>query len=362
MVVIMKDNIKPINIALQGGGAHGAFTWGVLDALLEDGRIDIDGISATSAGAMNASVYAYGMMCGGNDGARQALHDFWQDVSQISKTASFTKAIAPFTNNPIFAMFGGASELLAQMNFNMLNNFTEMFSPYQFNPMNINPLKDVLLKHVDFDSLKTCELVRLFICATNVKNNKIKIFSNHKDNDDITVDAIMASACLPMLFQAVEIKGEFYWDGGYVGNPALYPLFYQTKTDDMMVVHINPIERNDLPTKPHEIANRINELSFNSSLLREFRAIAFVQKMIDEGWIKDEFLPQITHSQFFMHAIRADDVMRKYDVANKFSVDWGFLCNLRDAGIATTKEWLKHNFVNIGVKSTLDIRKEYLSD
>jgi NTE family protein len=351
---------KSINLALQGGGAHGAFAWGVLDALLEDGRIDIDGISATSAGAMNASVYAYGMMCGGNDGARQALHDFWQDVSQISVPASLTKAMAPFTNNPIFAMFGGINEFIAQASFNMFNNFTEIFSPYQFNPMNINPLRDTLIKHVDFEVLKQCEMVRLFICATNVKNNNIKIFSNDSANDDITADAIMASACLPMLFQAVEIDGEFYWDGGYVGNPALYPLFYQTKTDDMMVVHINPIERNQLPTKPNEIANRINELSFNSSLLREFRAIAFIQKMINEGWIKDEFKSNITHNQFFMHAIRADDVMIKYNVSSKFSSDWNFLCTLRDAGIATTKQWLSDNFQHIGVRSTMDLRKEYL--
>ncbi len=357
---------KSINLALQGGGAHGAFTWGVLDALLEDGRIDIDGLSATSAGAMNASVYAYGMMCGGNDGARLALHNFWQDVSQISIPAPLAKAIAPFTNNPMMAsfaaIFGGANELMAKMSFNMFNNFTEMFSPYQFNPMNINPLKDVLLQNVDFDRLRTCDMVRLFVCATNVKNNRIKIFSNDVGSDDITADAIMASACLPMLFQAVEINGDFYWDGGYVGNPALYPLFYQTKTDDMMVVHINPIERDELPTKPQEIANRINELSFNSSLLREFRAIAFIQKMIEEGWIKDEFMSEITHNQFFMHAIRADDVMRKYDVSTKFSSDWKFLCSMRDSGIATTKEWLKNNFEHIGVKSTLDLRAEYLQN
>jgi NTE family protein len=349
---------KTINLALQGGGAHGAFGWGVLDAMLEDGRINFDGISATSAGAMNAAVLSYGLLCGGKEGARQALHDFWQSVSEITIPAALAKAIEPFANSPILALFGGADHLMYQFGFNMFNNFTEMFSPYQFNPFNVNPLKQVLQKHVDFERLRSESPLKLFICATNVKNNKIKIFNNQ----DLMIDAVMASACLPMLFQAVEIDGEFYWDGGYVGNPALYPLFYETKTDDMVVVHINPIERCSLPTKPHEIANRVNELSFNSSLLREFRAIAFIQKMLDEGWIKDEFRNKITHQQFFMHAIRADNIMDNYCVASKFNPNWQFLCDLRDEGRNVAKEWLQNNFEHIGVRSTLDLRKEYLQN
>jgi NTE family protein len=356
MVVFMTDNIKPINLALQGGGAHGAFAWGVLDALLEDGRIKFDGISATSAGAMNASVFAYGMVCGGNDGARQALHDFWEGVSQITVPAPIAKLLSALNSNPLLAILGGTNEMFYQVGFGMFNNFTEMFSPYQFNPLNYNPLRQVLLEHVDFERLQAESKIKLFICATNVKNNNIKIFSNN----NLTVDSIMASACLSMLFQAVEIDGEFYWDGGYVGNPALYPLFYETKTDDMMVVHINPIEREQLPTKPHEIINRVNELSFNSSLLREFRAIAFIQKIIDEGWIKDEFRCNITHQKFFMHSIRADKFMDNYCVASKFNPNWQFLCELRDEGRMLTKEWLDANFQHIGVRSTMDLRKEYL--
>jgi NTE family protein len=350
------EKVKPINLALQGGGAHGAFGWGVLDAMLEDGRIDFDAISATSAGAMNATVLAHGLMCGGKEGARLALHDFWQGVSQITVPAALAKAIAPFSNNPLMGLLGGVNTMLHQFSFTMFNNFTEMFSPYQFNPFNVNPLKKVLQESVDFERLSRESQVKLFICATNVKNNRIKIF----DNNNLTIDSIMASACLPMLFQAVEIEGEFYWDGGYVGNPALYPLFYETKTDDMVVVHINPIERCSLPTKPHEIANRVNELSFNSSLLREFRAIAFIQKMLDEGWIKDEFRSKITHQQFFMHAIRADKIMDNYCVASKFNPNWDFLCELRDEGRQTAKDWLAHNFEHIGARSTLDLRKEYL--
>lgn len=347
---------KLINLALQGGGAHGAFAWGVLDALLEDGRINFDGISATSAGAMNATILAYGMVQGGNDGAREALHDFWENVSQLTFPTELRKAMRLINENPVIAMFGGTDGLFYQYGFGVFNNFTEHFSPYQFNPLNLNPLKQVLDEKVDFDKLRRQSKIKLFICATNVKNNRIKIFSN----EDLTVDSVMASACLPMLFQAVEIDGEFYWDGGYVGNPALYPLFYKTKTDDMLVVHINPIERDDLPTRPHEIINRVNELSFNSSLLREFRAVAFIQKMLNEGWIKDEFRHHISHQQFFMHSIRADKIMNEFCIASKYNTSWQFLCGLRDGGRATAKIWLENNFDNIGKCSTLDLRQEYL--
>jgi NTE family protein len=349
---------KMINLALQGGGAHGAFTWGVLDGLLEDGRVAIDGLSATSAGAMNAVVYSYGMMMGGRDGARQALHDFWYDVSQISIPAPLRKAVAPFTTRPLMALLGGMQTQLYEYGFSMFENFTETFSPYQFNPFNYNPLRDMLLEHVDFDRLYSCDCVKLFISATNVKNNRIKIFSNK----NVTVDAVMASACLPMLFQAVEIEGEYYWDGGYVGNPALYPLFYETSTDDMVVVHINPIERDEVPIRPYEILNRVNEISFNSSLLREFRAIAFIQKMLEEGWIKDEFRSQITHKQFYMHAIRADEIMKNYSISSKFTPNWAFLEELKNDGRAVAKMWLDKNFDAIGKRSTLDIRQEYLKD
>ncbi len=343
------DECKKINLALQGGGAHGAFAWGVLDKILEDGRLSIDGLSATSAGAMNASVYAYGMMTGGREGSRAALDGFWRDLSQISK---------PLKHFPCSPM----DQWIASMNMDypiayfMFESFSRMMSPYQFNPLNINPLRDLLARHVDFDALTACESVRLYICATNVKTNRIKIFNNQ----EVTVDAVMASACLPMLFQAVEIDGEHYWDGGYMGNPPLYPLFYKTKTDDMVILHINPIERDDVPTAPHEIMNRVNEVSFNSSLLRELRAVAFIQKMLDEGWIKDEFRCNITHETFYMHSIRADKEMSEYSVASKFMPDWGFLCQLKEKGREAATRWLDQHYDDIGKRSTLDLRHEYL--
>ncbi len=345
-----KRSKKKINLAIQGGGAHGAFAWGVLDALLEDGRLSIDGLSATSAGAMNASVYAYGMMTGGVDGAREALESFWRDVSRTGKS------LAGVPDSAMDMVLFGGHPLDNPLGYFAFESFTRLFSPYQFNPLNLNPLKDILLKHVDFDVLVTCECVQLFVCATNVKTNRIKVFQNK----EISADAVMASACLPMLFQAVEVGGEYYWDGGYMGNPALYPLFYHTETDDMVVVHINPIEREELPTTPHEIVNRVNEVSFNSSLLREFRAIAFIQRMLEEGWIKDEFRHHITHETFYMHAIRADGIMNDYSVASKFSPNWEFLCDLRDKGREAAEEWLSKNYRHIGKKSTMDIRGSFL--
>ena len=270
-----KQSRKKINLALQGGGAHGAFSWGVLDKILEDGRLEIDGLTATSAGAMNAAVYSYGKMKGGADRAREALHNFWKDISDTGSIFS------PVKITPLEALFMG--EATSSISFQMFESFTRMFSPYQFNPLNINPLKDVLKRHVDFDEIHACKCTQMFICATNVRTNRIKIFKN----DEISADAVLASACLPMLFQAVEIEGEAYWDGGYMGNPALYPLFYHTDTDDMMIIHINPIKREEVPKTAPQIYNRINEISFNSSLLRELRAISFIQKLVEEGWIKE---------------------------------------------------------------------------
>lgn len=341
---------KKINLALQGGGAHGAFTWGVLDAILEDGRLHIDGLSATSAGAMNAVVYAYGKMRGGADGARQALHDYWYDL------ASTGKIYSPVRMNSSEEQALGWGEAEESFSYYMFDSFTRMFSPYQFNPLNINPLKEVLLRHVDFDQLKFCNSVKLFISATNVRTNRIKIFNNN----EMSVDAVMASACLPTLFQAVEVNGEFYWDGGYMGNPAIFPLFYKTDTDDMMVIHINPIERNEVPKEPKDILNRVNEISFNSSLLREFRAIAFVQKMLEEGWIKDEFRDCITHKRFFMHSIRADEVMKHYSLASKYAPNWEFLQTLHEQGRQTAKSWLDAHYNDIGKRSTVDLHDEYL--
>ncbi len=337
---------KLINIALQGGGSHGAFGWGVLDKLIEDGRIDIDGICGTSAGTMNAVIFAYGRMTGGPDGAQELLHNFWHRISQVGKKYSPVQQY-PWENH------GGGNMDNSPM-FMIFDSFTRMMSPYQFNPRNFNPLRSVLEEFIDFDRLHGCKCSKLFVSATNVRTGKVKIFKN----EEITLDVMLASACLPYLFQAVEIDGENYWDGGYMGNPALFPLFYHAEARDVVVVHINPVERAELPTKPNAIYNRVNEITFNSSLLKEFRAIAFVNKMLDEGWIKDEYKGNLKH--MLVHSIRADKAMCHLSTASKFSTDWSFLQELRDRGRKVAQSWLDKNYEAVNNESTVDLHSEFL--
>ena len=343
-----RANIKRVNLALQGGGAHGAFAWGILDKFAEDGRLDIEGLSATSAGSMNAVVYAQGRMNGGNDGAREALERFWRNISEAGQNFSPVRASAweaalglGLEQSPSYILF---------------QTLTRTFSPYQFNPFNFNPLRDVLAKNVDIDAIHACDCVELFICATNVRTGQPRIFRNR----EVTLEAVLASACLPFLFQAVEIDGEHYWDGGYMGNPALYPLFRHTQSRDIVIAHINPIVRPQLPTTASEIQNRLNEITFNSSLLRELRAIAFVTKLIEQDWLKDEHRDKLKH--ILIHSIRADEALCDLTVASKFRTDWAFLCGLRDLGRAAAARWLERAYDHLGHHSTVDLRSEYLGE
>jgi len=338
---------KRINLALQGGGAHGAFGWGVLDKLMEDGRLEIDGMSATSAGAMNATVYAYGFMMGGRDGAREALESFWRKISDAGR------ASASMQRTPIDAWLKafGLKEPLAHQAFEFM---THVMSPYQFNPLNLNPLKDVLVDAVDFEALRRCTSTTLRLCATSVRTGKPRIFRN----EEITPDAVLASACLPLIFQAVEVDGEHFWDGGYIGNPAIYPLIYDAASRDILIVHINPIVRNELPKRSSEILNRINEISFNSSLMREMRAIAFVSKLIDEDWLKPEMRDRL--SRVNIHAIRSDDVLSSLSVASKFDTGWDFLTRLRDLGREAAALWLDAHIGDVGSRSSVDVHGDYL--
>ncbi|HEX9392689.1 MAG TPA: patatin-like phospholipase family protein [Usitatibacteraceae bacterium] len=340
--------VKRINLALQGGGSHGAFTWGVIDQLLADGRIDIEGISGTSAGSMNAVVYAYGYFSGGPDGARAALERFWKAVSVSADRYS------PLHAAPWERLTKSRSDDNA-FAFEAFKIITNAFSPYQLNPLNFNPLLNILNEQIDFKALNTCRRTKLFLSATNVHTGKVRVFNTH----EVTAQSVMASACLPQLFQAVEIDGEPYWDGGYMGNPALFPLFYETEARDVLIVHINPIERQGTPTTPAEIYNRVNEISFNSSLIKEFRAIAFVQKMHDEGWLKPEFRDKMKY--VLIHSLRADKVLADLSIASKFSSDWDFLLELRERGRTAAADWLKRHFNDLGVRATVDLRAEFLT-
>jgi len=348
MMSTPKNMAKRVNLALQGGGAHGAFTWGVLDRLLEDGRIDIEGICGTSAGALNATVLAYGHMRGSNDGAREALHSFWRAVSDTSMITSSVRRL-PW---PMFPFVGW--HMQDTLNYNWFETMTRFVSPYQFNPLNVNPLRQILERCVDFESLRRNGDIKLFVSATNVRTGQLRIFHTH----ELTLDAAMASACLPFVFQAVAVDREYYWDGGYMGNPPLFPLFYHSDSRDVIVIHTNPIVRDKLPTDAADIMNRINEISFNSSLLREFRAVTFVNKLIEEGWLKDEYKGRL--KQIFVHSIRADQALTDVSVASKFRLEWSFLTALRDRGRVTAAAWLEQHFASVNRESTVDLRAEFL--
>ncbi|QBR85010.1 patatin-like phospholipase family protein [Legionella israelensis] len=341
----MARTSKKINLALQGGGAHGALAWGIIDKLLEDGRVSFDSISATSAGAMNAAVLAYGLARGGNDAAREALHSFWKMISDAGELYS------PIRSTPIESFFNVKME--HSMSYFLFDLLTKIFSPYQLNPFNFNPLREVLEKNVDFNEIASCKHTKIFISATNVKTGKIKVF----DNKEISIDAVMASACLPFMFQAVKVEEDYYWDGGYMGNPAIFPLIYNSDCNDVLILHINPIYRDEVPETAADILNRVNEISFNSSLMREMRAINFVSRLIDENWIKDEYKSQL--KRMFIHAIRADMTMQSYSVASKLNPEWAFIRELYETGRAKGEEWLKDNLNKIGKVSSIDIT-EYM--
>ncbi len=333
--------VKTVNLALQGGGSHGAYTWGVLDALIEDTRIEISAISGASAGAMNAVVFAAGMCEGGREAARQKLEAFWLLVSSEGSLAPFERKWLDKALSAWGGMWPGSRWLDA-----WTDAVSGILSPYEFNPLNINPLRVHLEQVVDFKRLRASEGVKLFVAATNVRTGRGAIF--HRD--ELTADHVMASACLPDLFQAVIIKDEPYWDGGYAGNPPLYPLFYETTCRDAIIVQINPIERDETPHLPDEIKNRATEITFNASLLAELRAADFVARLIRSGVLKSD-----EYREERLHRIGGAGRLEVLNAATKNDVSWPFLKQLRDLGRAETKEWLAANFDKIGVESTLDM-------
>jgi len=335
---------KRINLALQGGGAHGAFTWGVLDRLMEEPDIAIEAISGTSAGAINGAMLVSGFETGGPDGARAAMERFWRRVAELSDLSPVSgAAITDWFRTPWML-----DNAFAYKAFEMVSG---MFSPYQFNPMNVNPLKMALMDTLDAGFLKTCARIRLFACATNVRTGKIRIF----EGEELSIDALLASACLPQVFQTVVIDGEPYWDGGFVGNPPLFPLIYNAASRDIMLVQINPIVRDEIPVTASAIENRVNEISFNSSLMREMRAIAFVKRLIAENRLDTG-----RYKDLLIHLVHAEDHMRGLGVASKFAVNWDFLTDMRDVGWAACEVWLKTHKADLGQRTTVDLEGYFL--
>jgi|SRR5579871_650162 NTE family protein len=332
---------KSINLALQGGGSHGAFTWGVLDRLLEDERIAFDGVTATSAGGVNAVLLADGLSSGGREGARNLLRTFWKKMSDMTSSS----IIAPSWFDRMNPTFG----LEHSPGYVMVDIISRFMSPYQLNPFDINPMRDLLNEVVDFERVRGQRVVKLFLCATTVRTGKVAVFTNK----EITADHVLASACLPFMMRAPVIDGEAYWDGGFMGNPAIFPVIYGCDSCDVLLVHLTPTERADLPTNSRAILNRMQEISFNSSLMREMRAVAFVTQMIDDGKLAGG-------KRMFIHLIEAEDVIRDLSGSSKMNADWKFLTHLFDIGRERADKWLAVNYDRLGVETTVDLKARYL--
>jgi NTE family protein len=333
---------KTVSLALQGGGAHGAFTWGVLDALLEDGRLAIEAITGASAGSVNAVVLAEGWLGGGAEGAREQLRKFWQ---RISLDGPFSPAQQQLLN--LFLGYWNADDSPART---WLDAWASVLSPSERNPLDINPLRDALRELIDFERVRSCGETKLFISATNVWTGKARIF----ERAELTADHVLASACLPTIFPAVEIDGEPYWDGGYVGNPALFPLFYEAQTDDILLVQINPIERRATPHTAREIQNRLTEVTFNANLLGELRAIEFVRRLIDSGKLSTDKYKRVR-----MHRITGGEKLDAFAASSRLNAVWSFLQELQGLGRDAAKQWLTENYDAVGVHATLDLRAAY---
>ena len=339
----MGTQIKNVGIALQGGGSHGALTWGVLDRLLEEETIVAEAMCGTSAGAINAVTCAYGLHLGGPDKARELLEQLWKKIAlsggYLFKPGFFDQA---FGNGDIYNSPG----------YMWFNAMSQVLSPYNFNPFNYNPLKDILNELIDFEELHKYNKKKLFICATNVKTNRAKIFTNH----NISVDSVLASACLPFLFQAVEIDGEFYWDGGYMGNPPIFPLITNTEIHDVVLVKINSININSVPTTSRDIADRVNEISFNSSLINEMKLIHYRNELIRNGIIKTDGK---LNREIFVHTISGYDALSQLSYSSKMNTSWEFLQDLKNKGRAIAENWLDTDFKQVGLKSTFDLNEHF---
>ena len=325
-----------VDLALQGGGSHGAFTWGVLDRLLEERWLEFDGISGTSAGAMNAALMVYGHIVGGAEGARQSLHDFWHRVGVAARYSPFRRSMLDMLLGR-WSLDHSPAYLAADM-------LGRMFSPYDLNPAGTNPLTGILAECVDFDRLKQAP-IKLFITATNVRTGRGRVFRNA----EITPDVLLASACLPTMFPAVEIDGESYWDGGYFGNPTMSPLVRECRSLDTILVQINPMMRDETPKSARGILNRLNEVAFNAVLMKELRMMALIRQ------IPTPNVPELA----MLHDMRihriASETLTELGSSSKLNAEWAFLTLLRDEGRKAASSFLDAHAGDLGVRSTFDL-------
>ncbi|WP_092147201.1 patatin-like phospholipase family protein [Bradyrhizobium sp. NFR13] len=325
-----------VDLALQGGGSHGAFTWGVLDRLLEEPWLQIAGISGTSAGAMNAAVLADGWTAGGADGAREALDKYWRRVSRAA-------AFSPFQRSPLDRLMGRWS-LDTSPAYLFADLMSRVLSPYDLNPFGYNPLREILAESIDFERLAGAP-IKLFVTATRVRTGRGRIFRNA----EITADVLLASACLPTMFRAIEIEGEAYWDGGYAGNPTITPLVRETDAQDTIVVQINPTERLEEPRTAADILNRLNEISFNSPLAKELRMIALLRQVADPGTGEGA-----RWARMKTHRIKSD-MLATFAASSKLNAEWDFVSKLRDEGRRAAGDFLDAHGDDLGERSTADL-------
>jgi len=333
-IYMTKPTTKPISLALQGGGTHSAFTWGVIDQLLIDGRLHIEAISATSGGAMIAVILAQGLHDGGNEGARDLLMKFWRKVSIAS-------SLMPLRMNVVDKLLGHVGIDLSPSSM-ALDALTRIFSPYQFNLFDLNPLRGIVAEMVDFDMLHKKSPVALYINATHACTGKSTIFGSER----LSLDAVMASACLPFIFKTVEVEGEPYWDGSFSGCPPLSPLTGREGTNDILLVQVHPSSVEDVPTAAADILDRATELSFHSVLLHELKAIARDNELIEAG--------KLDQPPVHIHCIEAQDMLASLGRASKLKADWDFLIYLHDLGVQAAEDWLAANYDKIGKGSSAD--------
>ena len=336
---------RAISLALQGGGAHGAFQWGVLDRLLEDDRLDIRAVTAASAGAMNGAALVSGLATGGTEGARKSLDKLWRETNQSGGRNVFG-------DSSIWSSAMTPNWLTETTAWRSMETLAGSMSPYQFNPFNLNPLKRVLDASIDFEAVRASD-IKLFVSATAVRHAKARIFTT----TEITDQVLLASSCLPHLFQAVEIEGEPYWDGGYLANPPLWPLFYADTPDDILLMTLNPFERAEAPRAAGEIMDRLNEVVFNAPLAAELRAVAFVQELLEQGMLKEDARGRYRH--ILMHAIEADGWLGDQTLGSKFNTEWTYLNGLKARGREAAEEWLASCFDHVGVASSVDLQTRF---
>lgn len=331
---------KPVNIALQGGGSHGAFTAGVLSRLSEEQELQIDAISGTSSGSVNACLYLNGML--GESSPSICLDDFWQELGD-----EFDSIFKPFNDLSKLNLFSDSS---GEYNLDLFLKMTQSFAPYVFNPSDMNPLENLISKHIDFERISQQNKIKCFVAATNIRTSKLKIFETH----ELSKKHILASTCLPSLHHAVEIEGETYWDGGFAGNPAVFPLIFNSANNDVLIVMVYPLSRDEIPKTAERIRERILDISFNSSFMREMRAISFSQQLIKNDWFHMGSLEKKL-SQLRIHIINGGEYLKDFRSTSRFNASSDMISELKSAGYEAADDWLKEHGKKIGQKNSVDI-------